>query len=178
MNSFVIPDIIPDRKWYVLHVLTGRELDVKSRALDAEFNCLVPRRKMKERKGGIWKEVEKLLIPGYVFVEAQMTDEEYYRLKGITGVIDILRGASNYPTPLTQDEVQVILSLTKEGDLVGLSDVFINGDKVEIISGPLVGLQGNIKKVDKRRFRAKIAFTLAGQEKTVEIGINVIRKTV
>lgn len=170
--------VAPMSLWYVLHVLTGRELDVKKSASDFGFDCLVPRRKMKECKSGVWKEVDRLLIPGYVFIKAQMTDESYYRLKGIAGVIDILRGASTSPTPITDEEMQIILSLTNEGDLVGLSDVFIDGDKIEIISGPLLGLQGNIRKVDKRRFRAKIAFTLAGQEKTVEIGINVIRKTV
>lgn len=162
--------------WYVLHVLTGKELDVKGCLLKEGFKSLVPRRKLREQKDGKWHEIERLLFPSYVFVNTMMTDEKYYKVSEIPGVINILRGAANSPLPVPLEEMQVIFSFTKEGDLVGISDIFIDGETVRVISGALVGFEGLILKVDKRRFRAKVRFNFADQEKVVELGINVLDK--
>lgn len=164
--------------WYVIHVLTGKELDVKDVLQKEGFKSLVPRRNLRERKNGKWREVERLLFPGYVFVSVEMTENNYYFISGIPGVIDILRGASSSPEPVPFDEMQVIFRLTRNGDMVGISDVLFDGDSVKVLSGPLQGYEGLIVKVDKRRFRAKVKFLLAGLEKFVELGINAISKIV
>lgn len=164
--------------WYVIHVLTGKELDVKSSVQKEGFKALVPRRILREKRKGKWREVERLLIPGYVFVSVEMSDKNYYSISGFPGVIDILRGASNSPDPVSFKEMQVIFRLTRDGDMVGISDVFLDGDSVKVLSGPLEGYEGLIVKVDKRRFRAKVKFNLIGLEKFVELGVNVISKIV
>lgn len=164
-------------KWYAMHVLTGEELTVKDCLNKNGFTALVPRRKLKEKKGPVWNEVEKTLLPGYVFVSADMDVNTYYKLSATTGVINILRGASDYPQPIPEEEMYTIFRLTRESDLVGISDLFMDGESVKVVSGPLQGLEGNIRKVDRRRFRAKVTFIFAGQEKVVELGVNVLDKT-
>lgn len=162
--------------WYVLHVLTGSEDDVKKVAKKNGYKALAPKRKLKEKSGGVWKNVERILIPGYVFVDSEMTPNDYYLLSAISGVITILRGASDGPEVVPEDEMKVIFRLSQDDDLVGISDIYIEGEKIIVASGPLLGMEGNILKVDKRRFRAKIAFKIAGSEKVVELGINVLNK--
>jgi transcriptional antiterminator NusG len=164
-------------KWYAMHVMTGEELTVKNCLTRNGFPTLVPRRKLKEKKGAVWNEVEKTLLPGYVFVSTDMDVNTYYKLSATTGVINILRGGSDYPQPIPEEEMHTIFRLTRESDLVGISDLFMDGESVKVVSGPLQGFEGNIRKVDRRRFRAKVSFTFAGQEKVVELGVNVLDKT-
>lgn len=160
----------------MLHVLTGEELEVKKVAQKNGFNVIVPRRILKEQKNREWKSVERILIPGYVFVQAEMTAENYYTLEAVPGLINILRGASADPEPVPENEMKVIFSLTRDSDLVGISDIYYEGQDIKVASGPLQGMEGNIVKVDKRRFRAKVKFTIAGNEKVIELGINVLNK--
>lgn len=105
-----------------------------------------------------------------------MLPEEYYKLSNINGVINVLRGAAPSPTPIPEEEMYFVLRLTQESDIVGITDIIIDGDKIRVKNGPLMGYEGQIVKVDKRRFRAKVKFTLLGREKFIELGINVIEK--
>lgn len=41
-------------------------------------------------------------------------------------------------------------------------------------SGPLKGKEGIIKKVDKRKNRAKVQLNFLGREKTIDVGIEVL----
>lgn len=161
--------------WYVLHVLTGNELDVKKSA-EKMYKAIVPRRLLNERKFGVWETVERVLMPGYVFVQTEMQATDYYELTSIPGVINILEGASGCPEPIREDEMKTIFSLTRDGDLVGISDIFQEGQDIKVINGPLQGFEGNIIKVDRRRFRAKVKFTVAGNEKVIELAVNVLNK--
>jgi transcriptional antiterminator NusG len=165
--------------WYAIHVLTGKELEVKTQLLEDEKNdlkVLVPRRKLQERKRGQWQFVERTLFPGYVFVRTVMNEEAYYNFIEIPGVIKILKGASERPMHINEDEMKIVYRLTKDSDLVGISDIFCEGQNIKVISGPLQGYEGNILKIDRRRFRAKVYFILAGRKTTVELGVNVLDK--
>jgi transcriptional antiterminator NusG len=164
-------------KWYVLHVKTGMETKTQAALIKElpEFKVLVPQKTLKERHDGIWKEITRTLFPGYVFVNIFMDASMYYKLTGIPSVIKIL-GDTKGPLPVPEDEMQIVLKLSGDGDPLGISNVFIEGSKVKVLSGPLEGFEGQILKVDTRRFRAKINITLMGDPRIVELGVNVIEK--
>lgn len=163
--------------WYVLHVLTGKEIDVKKVLLRdlSKQNILVPQKTIKERKDGQWHMATKTLFPGYVFVKVFMDAEMYYRLDGIPSVIRIL-GDVNGPKPVLDDEMYIVLRLSGDGEPLGISRIYCEGSKVKVSSGPLVGLEGQIVKVDARRYRAKVNLTLMGEPRIVEMGIELLSK--
>lgn len=164
--------------WYVLHVKTGDEKEVMAafkKALPSN-KILVPQRILKERNNGIWKTVIKTTFPGYVFVQVFMDAEMYYKLNGLPHIIKIL-GNESGPLPVPEDEMKVIFMLSYEEDPLGISDVYIEGSEIKVISGPLQGFIGKIAKVDPRRFRAKVNIELMGELRVVELGINVITKS-
>ncbi len=163
-------------EWYALHVATGQEYDVL-KICKRNFEVLLPRRKLKEQKNGKWKDVVKVLFPGYIFVKSEMTTGEYYKLEGISGVIKILRGANSIPTPIPEYEMNLVMRFCPLDDMIGISSIVKENDEVKVIDGPLVGMEGQIIKVDARRFRAKVRFTVLGNEKIVDMGVNVIKKS-
>lgn len=163
--------------WYVAQVLTGKEEDVRQRLQEKDIKTIVPRRLLLERRSGEWCRVERAVFPGYVFILTPNFDAEmYHRVKFVPGVIRIL-GDAQGPIPVQEEEVTLLLKMTRDGDPLGISEVFVEGTKVTVLSGPLKGYEGKIKKLDARRFRAKIDISFLGESKIVELAVNVIKKS-
>ena len=60
---------VDTRNWYAAFVTTGEEERVKERLkyrLEDRFRIIVPKRKLRERKGGIWKYNIRTLFSEYV----------------------------------------------------------------------------------------------------------------
>ncbi|MFF2887006.1 antiterminator LoaP [Paenibacillus sp. NPDC057967] len=161
-------------RWYVLHVLSGQELKVQRyhEKRTPELKTLVPCRIVNERKNGVQKTVKRILFPGYVFVQVDLTPESYYKAIAPEGVISFLGRPT--PSPVPPHEMANVLRLCSESELVGTSKV-TDGDKVKIISGPLKDFEGQIIKVDRRKGRARVRMTLFGQEKDVDFGIELLQ---
>jgi transcriptional antiterminator NusG len=165
--------------WYILHAKTGKEIEIKNIILRDihDAKALVPQRILNERKDGQYHLVTRTLFPGYVFVKVFMDAESimFYKLSGIPSVFRIL-GNDRGPQPVSEDEMQIVYRLSGDSDPLGISQVFYEGGNIQIISGPLQGLEGQIVKIDPRRYRAKVNVSLMGEPRIVELGINVINK--
>lgn len=161
--------------WYVLHVLTGEELNVQKHLARTapQIRTLIPRRKLMERQGGKMKEVSRLLFPGYVFVCAFLDNESYYKIVAPDGVIEIL-GRPN-PAPVPVKEMAHVLKWCEDSELIGLSKVE-DGDRIKVVSGPLKNLEGQIVRVDRRKGRARVRLTLFGEPKEIDFGIEVLEQ--
>jgi len=163
--------------WYVIQVLTGKEEDIMNQIRSKGIKAIVPTRIMKERKNGIWHSKKRVLMQGYVFLYTDMKDTAtYYLVKGVPGIIKIL-GDENGPVFIREEQTTLLLRLTQDGDPLGLSEIFIEGGKITVKSGPLLGLEGRIVKLDARRMRAKVNIELMGEPRVVELAVNVIEKS-
>jgi Transcription antiterminator len=158
-------------------VETGKELRVQE-YIDVFYNeiiehTFVPKRKLIEKRSGIKHTVLKTLFPGYVFINADMSIDLYYKLKKIPRLIKPL-GTGDYYSPVDASEIDTIKKLVGEGDTIDFSDIFYVNSKVYIKSGPLLGMEGVIRRINKHHERAQVVLYLMGSPKTVEIGINVL----
>ena len=99
--------------WYGVFALTGDEDKVKERIqyrLSEDFTVMVPKRKLKIRKGGILKVETKVLFPGYVLLNGEVNTDIYYRLKNIPNVLRFLK-TGNTLTPINSNEMTVLSKL-------------------------------------------------------------------
>ena len=166
----------PDN-WYALFVATGEEDKVKERLLyrfQDRLRVLVPKRRLRERRGGRWTNVIRVLFPGYVLVNGEVGIEEYYLMKGIPGLYRLLR-AGHMPTRIERHEMEVINKLICNDETIGFSDVLVENGRVVVVDGPLVTLEGQIASVDRRKGRAKVILNFMGEPRTVELGISVLQ---
>lgn len=160
--------------WYVLHVLTGEELNVRTRLAQTapHISTLVPRRTLKERRQGVSKEVTRLLFPGYVFAYSAMDHESYYKLTAPEGVIEILGRPD--PCAVPQNEMAHVIKWCEDDELIGLSRVRI-GERVTVLDGPLKNMEGHIIRLDRRKSRARVRMTLFGEPRDIDFGIEVLQ---
>ncbi len=106
-----------ERRWYVVHTLSGQEYKVKemleSRIKSHEmgeriFQVLIPSEKVAEVKAGKKTISARKFFPGYLLVEMVRTDDTYYLVRRTPGVIGFIGSGS--PIPLQEHEVKDVLS--------------------------------------------------------------------
>jgi len=162
--------------WYVLYVNTGSEDDVKKVILRdiPKVDVRVFKNEKVERKDGITKIVIRPLFPGYVFIKCLLTDQIYYKLVEVPGVIKILgtRSKLNYgnPSPVPDCEMDRVLGYTT-GDVIKVSEAVIQNGKIKILSGALLGKERFIKKVNTRKGRVKALLHIYDKPKVIEFSI-------
>jgi transcriptional antiterminator NusG len=163
--------------WYAVFVKTGEENKVKQR-LDYRFkgnpSVLVPKKIIKERKHGKWYRRIRNLFPGYIFIHGVLDANSYKNLWQVPGLYKLLC-TDREPVRIPRNEIEVFSHLFDKDDMIQESDIFMQGDKVVIVSGPLTALEGKILKVDKRKGRARVLISFLGEERVIDLGVNFIQ---
>lgn len=77
---------------------------------------------------------------------------------------------------INEDEIALILQLIGDEEVIEYSTVYVINTEVIVQSGPLKGMEGNIKKIDKRKNRAKIVLDFMGNKKIMDVGIEILAK--
>lgn len=169
--------------WYVIFVKTGHEdafcrytNKVKKYSYkDIQYSLLVPKRKVIERKQGILREVIRIMFPGYVLVDTESIEEFFLQAKNSPNVVRFLRQDTCF-LEVRKEEINQILAMVDAQGVIEISKAFVENDKVIIIEGPLLGMEGTIKKIDKRKGRAKVDFSINENAMLVDLGIEIIKK--
>lgn len=168
----------PEHKFYAVFAVTGDEDNVKKRIeytfKGANVRAIVPKRQLRERKNGTWSFRIRNIFPGYVLLQGEIGLIECHVLTRIPGIIKVLRDESG-PCIIEPDEIKIIRRLICNGEIIGSSTAFQNGDEITITDGPLTGLEGLISAIDTRKGRAKVCLCFLGEERSVELSIHVIK---
>jgi transcription termination/antitermination protein NusG len=137
-----------------------------------------PKRQLNIRKMGRIKTATSPIFPGYIFVEADSDkeiQESQWELRRTKGFYRFLISNQEI-TPLADSDLELVLHFIKNaGSVAGRSKVYFNEDsRIIVVEGPLMGLEGRILKVDKRKGRAKIKLDLYNDSFTIDLAFEVI----
>lgn len=172
-----MPDGLSLDEWHCVFVVTGEEDKVRDRIkyrLKNDFTVVVPKRKLRIRKDGIWKTETRVLFPGYVLINGLISSDIYYLLKDIPSALRLLR-TGNSVASIDNREMSVLSKLISNNEEIGFSSVLVENGRVQVIDGPLFSLEGIIVSVDQRKERAKVRLSFLGEERTVDLGISVLK---
>ncbi|MGM1050336.1 MAG: antiterminator LoaP [Bacillota bacterium] len=181
--------------WYAIFVKTGKE-DLVRRMFQKHFDesvvrAIVPRRKLLEKKQGQTYEVYKKLFPGYVLLNTQINSKSYYEFKRIPINYRLLNKYSckdniqNYKendgdletysfSKIDDEEIALILQLIGDSETIESSTIYVENTIVTVCDGPLKGKEGIIKKIDRRKKRARIELDFNGEKMRFDVGIQVL----
>ncbi|MBZ9609897.1 antiterminator LoaP [Clostridium estertheticum] len=173
--------------WYALFVQTGYEDEICKMidCLTQIFNfsnktiyyeTLVPKRKLYETKHGITNQVIRKLFPGYILIKTDDIEYMYIISKKCFHSYRFIRRANYSFSIIKQDEILQILKLMDGNGVIDVSNVFIENDKVRILSGPLFNYTGIVKKINKSKKRAKIEIQIMGKNLPIDVSIYVLDK--
>ena len=117
----------------------------------------------------------RILFPGYVFLIAENLEQLAENLRKVTGMTRLL-GTGDEIIPLSQEEVELLLKLGKEEQLVAMSTGIIENDQVRILTGPLQGMEGYIRKINRHKRKAWVSIEMFGRSVDMEVGLEIIKK--
>ncbi|TCS93657.1 antiterminator LoaP [Hazenella coriacea] len=171
--------------WYALFVETGKE-HLTEKLLKKFFDsktltCFVPKRLVPEKKDGIVHDHVKVMFPGYIFIHTNIISKLYYSIRQIPKIYYIVKcgkykrnSSDGYYSIISQNEMSLIIKLTAKNGILDYSDINIKNKQVEVISGPLMGMESIIKKVDRRKRRAKVEIEFLDKKRMIDVGVNIL----
>ncbi len=177
----------PDLRWYIVHAYSGMEKAVerniaeriaRASMQDKFGRVLVPTEEVVEIKNGQRKTTERRLFPGYVFVEMIMNDDTWHLVKHTNKVTGFVGGAKNRPAPISEAEVQKIVSQMQEGTEKPRHKVeFMVGELVRVKEGPFTDFNGSVEDVNYEKNRVRVSVMIFGRSTPVELEFSQIEKT-
>jgi transcriptional antiterminator NusG len=191
--------------WYVIHTYSGMENRVKANlenriiSLNMEdyiHEIVVPIEEVAEIKNGQRKLVKRTVLPGYVLVRMDLTDESWSAVRHTPSVTGFV-GHSHQPVPLSMTEVEdmlapaVVAAAEAEAAASGapapagstpaarkpveVADFDVT-DSVMVVDGPFATLHATITEINAESQRVKALVEIFGRETPVELSFNQIQK--
>ena len=174
-------------KWYVLRAVSGKEAKVKEylealmkhdKVLEANVGqILLPTEKYAQLRNGKRVVKEKLFLPGYVLVEANLQGEVAHTLRFTPNVLGFLGGMDN-PSPVRQADINRILG-TAEETAIRTEDVMVPfsvDESVKVTDGPFSGFSGIIEEVNAEKHKLKVNVKIFGRKTPLELSFNQVEK--
>ena len=172
-------------QWYVINTYSGHENKVKQNLehriqsmnqIPRFRRVVVPTEQVIETKDGQKVQTEKRVLPGYVLVNMDMTDEAWTVVKNTPGVTGFV-GAGNKPLPLSKPEVDRILHTGAGVGAVPRAQVqFSLGESVKITSGPLSDFDGEITEVNADQQKLMVLVNIFERQVPVEVSFDNVKK--
>jgi transcriptional antiterminator NusG len=170
-------------KYYALQVKTRAEDKFiklfKALHPEVPFPLYFPQRRIDIRRMGKIRETRAAIFPGYIFAEVNDEEENIlvhqWAFRRTDGFYRFLRSNQNI-MPLENRDLELVLHFIKKvGPVAGRSRVYFNENaRIVVVDGPLMGLEGKIIKVDKRKGRAKIKLDLYDDSFAIDLAFEVI----
>ena len=177
----------PDLRWYIVHAYSGMEKAVERNILeriaragmqDKFGRILVPTEEVVEVKNGQRKTTERRLFPGYVFVEMVMEDDTWHWVKHTSKVTGFVGGAKNRPAPISEEEVQKIVSQMEQGTEKPRHKIeFTVGEFIRVKEGPFTDFNGSVEEVNYEKSRVRVSVMIFGRSTPVELEFSQVEKT-
>lgn len=188
--------------WYVIHSYAGYENKVKANLEtrvqnldvgDFIFQVEVPTEEVTEIKNGQRKQVNRKVLPGYILVRMDLTDDSWSAVRNTPGVTGFV-GATSRPSALTLNDVVKFLlpqgaakkpakgaASTAAAAPEGLERPVIEvdyevGESVTVMDGPFATLPASISEVNAEQQKLKVLVSIFGRETPVELGFNQVSK--
>lgn len=166
--------------WYVMQVLSGEEHRIVQQckrqiATIYYKDFFVPLYIQKRRYQGQWHEEQKILFPGYVFIDTENMEPLVKELSKISGLTKLLRNADEIAS-ITKEEQHYLMDMMDDNFVVQISIGYLIGDKICITEGALKNYSGYISKIDRHRRTAELMVNFFGRQTKVQVGLEVIKK--
>lgn len=188
-------------EWYVIHTYSGMEnrvkqnVDSRAQSLNMEdyiYETVVPTEDVVEIRNNTRKTVTRCVLPGYVLIRMDLTDESWGVVRHTPSVTGFV-GHGQTPVPLSVDEVLRMLTPSVIARVAAESAGTANaprgkkkvevvdfqvGDSVMVIDGPFTGVHASITEINANSQRLRALVEILGRETPVDLEFRQVEKVV
>ena len=162
-----------EKKWYAIYTRPRAEKLVDERLVEEEIESFLPLQKVYRIWSDRKKLVEKPLISSYVFVKTNSLNfPNVYKIPGVVKFVTF----ESIPVSIPQKQIDILrLLINSDAEIEVSSENFAKGDNVEVVSGSLVGLTGELIKIGSHN-RVVVRIDSLNQNLILKIPIAFLRK--
>lgn len=174
-------------RWYVVHAYSNYENQVKKTleerirraGLEADFGqILVPTEEIVEMRHGQQRKSERKFFPGYVLVQMELNDVTWHLVKDVPKVLGFIGGGGDKPSPITDQEAEVILNRVQAGANKPRPKIlFESGEIVRVVEGPFKDFNGVVEEVNYEKSRMRVSVLIFGRSTPVELDFGQVEKS-
>lgn len=173
-------------KWYVMRAVSGKEHKLKE-YIETEMShnepfarnigsLLLPVEKHATLRNGKRVVKEKVALPGYLFIEANLIGDMAHDLRFMPNCLGFLGGLDN-PTPVRQSDINRMLGTAEETELEVEMDIpYMVDESVKVIDGPFSGFTGVIEEVNSEKRKLKVMVKIFGRKTPLELSFMQVEK--
>jgi transcriptional antiterminator NusG len=171
------------KDWFVIHTYSGYEERVKKNleqrikfmdSAEEIGDIIIPTEVEIEVKNGQRRNVDKKILPGYILIKMNMSDQSWNIVRNTPGVTGFV-GSGTKPTSLLEDEVnQILKQMSAETPKVKVG--FRKGQSVRVTSGPFIDFVGVVDEISTDKGKVKVLLSLFGRETPVELDFLQVEK--
>ena len=175
-----------NKKWFAIQTYSSFENKVKQGIehkatleglRDKIHRVIIPTEIVVEIKGGKKRQVQRALMPGYVLVEMEPSEELFNLIKEIKGVSSFV-GDGHNPTPLSDAEISNILNIMEDKhEKPKPKAAYRKGDQIKVIEGPFMNFVGNVEGMDEEKGKLTVMVSIFGRTTPVELDILQVEST-
>jgi len=166
-----------ENHWYALYTRSRAEKRVHialqnkmKNELIPQINFFLPLQKVKSRWSDRIKEVEKPIIPGYVFVEARLSNYLWRELILTPGVSNLLHRGTE-PLIVPPSDIKIIEQIMNSKLPLTSYLMLQEGQNVIVKKGPLQGVEGILLKINPNTNKLVVNFPLLNRSVRTTIDI-------
>lgn len=156
--------------WLVLRTRSRQESTVERSLKQKAINSFLPLHNVLRPRKNKKVILEMPLFPGYVFV--QPTTDQFEKMRYIPGSCGLIFFGSQ-PAAMPETDLQAVKILVRSGAELAQNSRLFPGRRVEVISGPFMGVQGELVRFQSRD-RLVINAHLLSSSVSVEVDSNVV----
>lgn len=155
-----------DKSWYALYVKSRSEKKVAAELEAIEIEFYLPIQKVLKQWSDRRKWVEVPLFRSYIFIHIELKD--YYRVLQVFGAVKYITFEGK-AVPIPPPQIEAIRYYLDEKDPENIENQkWEKGEKVEVISGSLAGLVGELVEVKGKN---KVSIEIEAVNRTILIRI-------
>ncbi len=160
--------------WYVIQTKPKKEEEAKCYLSPRGVEIFSPLIEAFLLKNGRMNRELKPFFPGYIFGKFDL-EQNYPLVRWAKGVKKVL-GLGGYPTPISDEVVEIIRERTDIHGIVSVKCHFQANDVIRIKTGPLKDLLGIFERWVSDTERVRILLNLMGYQPAVEIHYSMVEK--
>lgn len=167
--------------WFVIWTSSSHEENciklLNERFPDLFDRAFVPKRTVNRKRAGEWVLERVALFPGYLFIDTDSDRIEQLatNLRNISGFNIVLSTDGDY-LPLTDAESAFAEKIYEANGTFDVSTGIIEGDSITVTSGPLMGLEGAIRKIDRHKRIAYLELDMFGIKTKTTVSLEIVEK--
>ena len=173
-------------EWYAIQTYSGSEKSVKlaienllkeTNMLDKMEQIVVHTEDIVEFKNNKRKVTARSLYPGYVFIKIDLSTELWHLIQSLPRVGRFI-GEAKKPTPLSQQDIDVILEKVNNRAAPKPKVSFHQGEFVRIIDGAFLNFTATVEEYDMEHRKLKLNISIFGRNTPIEIPDSQVEKII